>query len=431
MLQLNFNSISEAMPGEKWQKLFNTHWPAYKAWFESKGAAHQPSLETCVENLKKYMPEYLPTYKRLCALAGDDEVAARFLTGYQPPAYISGCSQVVWQDEPMLVRNYDYHPHLSEGTVLLSAWNGKQVLATGDCLSGVVDGMNGDGLVVSLTFGGRKIVGKGFGIPFIIRYVLEFCSSIAEAVEALQRIPSHMSYNIMLLDKSGAYKMLQLSPDNPAVVTDTPASTNHQGKVDWPEHAQFSKTVEREKFILDALYDTSQNRDSIVQSFLNPPLFNRLYSDGFGTVYTAVYKPLEGSMELKWQDKNLLQSFSDFKECNTLVTFTEKVPMTAPSYHPAEPAQRDTKVPAQQQPAYQVSEYSGFGDANYWIEYGQSWASGNPTQLSQQIAKSIVASLGLPADANTRKIIDQFMNEEKRRGQVPWEMLADLWSNLG
>jgi len=34
-----------------------------------------------------------------------------------------------------------------------------------DCLWGLLDGVNGDGLCASLTFGGRRIVGVGFGIP--------------------------------------------------------------------------------------------------------------------------------------------------------------------------------------------------------------------------------------------------------------------------
>ena len=431
MLQLNFNSISEALPGAKWQKLFNTHWPAYKAWFQSKGAATNPSLQTCVENLKRYMPEYMPTYERLCKLAGDDEIASRFLTGYQPPAYISGCSQVVWQQEPMLVRNYDYHPNLSEGTVLLSAWNGKQVMATGDCLSGVVDGMNDDGLVASLTFGGRKIVGNGFGIPFIIRYVLEFCSNVAEAVEALKRIPSHMAYNIMVLDKTGAYKMVYISPDQPARVTDKPASTNHQEKIDWPEHAHFTHTVEREKYILQALYDAKQDRENLANSFLKFPLFNRLYSQGFGTIYTAVYKPVEGIMELRWPDKILSQTFTGFKEGATLITYTEKAPASAPAYQKPKPAQRDISVPGEKEPAYEVPENGMNEDPNFWENYGKSWASADYAQLSQQVVKTMVESIGLPPGTDTDKILEQYNSEQKKRGQVPWEMLADLWANLG
>ncbi len=393
MLQLNFNSISEMLPGEKWLQLFNTHWPAYRAWFQSKGAVEHPDLKTALANLERYMPEMMPTYKQLCRLAGDDKIAARFLTGYQPPAYISGCSQVVWKQTPMLVRNYDYHPHLSEGTLLQSAWNGKKVIATGDCLWGVVDGMNEDGLVASLTFGGRKATGKGFGIPFIMRYVLEFCSDVPQAVKALCRIPSHMAYNVMVMDKTGSSKMVQLSPDHPPVITELLVSTNHQGTIDWPEHASFSKTVEREKFLLDALADPAQNAENIIAEFLEAPLFNRRYNDGFGTVYTAVYKPAEGLMELRWPGKILQQSFDNFKENVTAIIYHEKTPAAAPVY----------TAPVYEEPAYAETEYNSYGDAGYWVDYGKSWASGNPSQLSQQVAKTIVDSLGIAGNADTHK----------------------------
>ena len=47
--------------------------------------------------------------------------------------------------------------------------------------------MNDAGLAVSLTFGGRPQVGDGFGIPLVIRYVLEVCETIEEAVRVLRR----------------------------------------------------------------------------------------------------------------------------------------------------------------------------------------------------------------------------------------------------
>lgn len=413
-MQLNFSSISETLPGDKWQKLFQKHWPAYKAWFQSKGAFDSVDLATSQRELKNYMPEWVPTYEKLCTLAGNDPKAARFLTGYQPPAYITGCSQAIWQENPQLVRNYDYHPNLCEGTLLNSAWNGKHVIGVGDCLCGIVDGMNSDGLVVSLTFGGRKAVGKGFGIPFIIRYVLEFCSNVKEATEALVRIPSHMSYNIGVLDKTGAYKMLQISPDRDPVVSDVPVSTNHQGAIDWPEHASFSKTVEREKFLIDKLNSGDLTADKIADAFLQDPLFNRQYNSGFGTVYTSVYRPAEGYMELRWQEKTLRQSFADFEDCETLITFSEK----ASQYVYAE---RGTEItPSTASYAYEATD---------WEAYGRAWGSGDSEVLSKVVAQSIGNILGITGTPAMEKIMADISQETKVRGQVPWEMLADVWAS--
>ena len=76
-----------------------------------------------------------------------------------------------------------------------------------DCLWGLLDGINDAGLAISLTFGGRPQVGEGFGIPLIIRYVLETCRNTGEAMRALRRIPVQMSYNVTALDQEGARAM--------------------------------------------------------------------------------------------------------------------------------------------------------------------------------------------------------------------------------
>lgn len=371
-MNLDLHSISEDQPGKKWQALFQKHWPAYKAWFLSKSNAKAPDLTTCRAMLKKYMPEFYPTYLQLCELAGNDKVAHRFLTGFQPPAYISGCAQIVSEKEAQLVRNYDFDPNLSEGTLLRSSWNGKAVIAMGDCLIGVVDGMNESGLVVSLTFGGRKEVGVGFGIPFILRYVLEHCHTLDQALAALKRIPSHMSYNIMLMNKQGKHYLLHLAPDRAPMVTDLSASTNHQGRIDWPEHAAFSKTVERELYLHEMLAENGLTCQQISDEFLKAPLFNRKYSQGFGTIYTAVYRPREGAMQLRWPGIELLQSFDRFQEGITSIAYEEKVAHTNIS-----------KIPAEQL----ETNYNEAVD-NYWVEYGRSWEKYqySPESLSKRMA---------------------------------------------
>lgn len=42
--------------------------------------------------LDEHMPELVPTYERLVALAGGDRLAARFLSLYRPPGFVVGCT---------------------------------------------------------------------------------------------------------------------------------------------------------------------------------------------------------------------------------------------------------------------------------------------------------------------------------------------------
>ena len=317
-----FEAIAEDYPGPKWQALFQRHWPAYQRWFLGEGNKARPFYLTSVRMLRQHMPELLPTYERLVALAGGSDIAARFLSLYCPPPYLTGCSQAVWPGAiPVLVRNYDYSPQLFEGVILKTAWNGRQVIATSDCLWGVVDGINEDGLTISLTFGGRRIVGAGFGVPLLLRYILEFCTTTAEAV--LKRVPTHMAYNVTVLDRSGAFLTAYIAPDRPAVVRPVPITTNHQQQIEWHQHAQATASLERERFLKFRLRESIATPDKLIQAFLRSPVYSTAYGRGFGTLYTAVYRPFDKEVDYLWPNGSWRQSFSAFEEGTRVVLFPQ------------------------------------------------------------------------------------------------------------
>lgn len=300
-MDLVFEAISETKPGAKWQSLFNALWPAYKRWFLADGIDARQTYYAGYRALKTHMPELVPTYEHLCELAGGGDLEARFLSFYCPPAYLSGCSQAIWPGaEPMLVRNYDYAPALCDGLIMHSKWNERRVLGMSDGLFGLVDGINDAGLAISLTFGGRTIVGDGFGVPIILRYILEFCTDAKSAVEVLQRVPCHMAYNVTVVDKRGDHATVFLSPDRKALVTDHRVATNHQEHVEWHRHARATATVERERFLLQRLTLHDEPAKRFIGAFQRPPLYSTAFGRGFGTVYTAVYWPKKGRATYLW-----------------------------------------------------------------------------------------------------------------------------------
>ncbi len=291
-MYLDFRAVEEAVPGRKWQGLFRRHWPSYEYWFFSSGIEQRPTFAVAERMLKRHMPELMPTYERLCDLAGGGDIAARFLSLYRPPAFLTGCSQVVWPGaEPMLIRNYDYSPALCEGAILLSRWNGRSVLATTDCLWGALDGVNDAGLAVSLTFGGRQVVGDGFGVPLIVRYILEFCDTTKDAEAVLRRVPSHMAYNVTVVDRGCDFITAYLAPDREPRISPVPIAANHQGEIDWHKYARATATVERERFLFFRLQDSKMTAPKLLRCFLRSPLYTTAFDNGFGTLYTAAYKP--------------------------------------------------------------------------------------------------------------------------------------------
>jgi predicted choloylglycine hydrolase len=321
--QLEFEAVEELSPGPKWQARFEAMWPAYRAWYLKDGSSDRPDLATCRRALTRHMPELVPAYERLVELAGGDELAARLLSLYRPPGFVVGCSQGAWtRDAPVLARNYDYPVSRLEGIVYLTEWSGRRVLGMSDCLWGLLDGINDAGLAVSLTFGGRRDVGDGFGIPLVVRYLLEVCADVAEAREALAQIPVHAAQNLTLLDRSGSFLTAYVGPGRTPEFRAVAATTNHQGKVEWPEYARAIRTVEREQRVLELLDDPKLTREQFVEAFLEPPLRNTEYVQGFGTIYTAAYYPAEGRAEYRWPDSTWEQSLDRFEETRHTETFT-------------------------------------------------------------------------------------------------------------
>jgi predicted choloylglycine hydrolase len=304
--------IHEETPGVRWQSLFDSTWPAYRAWYLSEGLDKRPDLPSCRAALNRHMPELVPTWERLVVLADRDDLAARMLSLWEPPGFAPGCAQLVLEKpQRLLIRNYDYSPDLFEQVVYSSRFIDRRVIGTGDCLWGLLDGMNDDGLVVSFTFGGRPGAGHGFGISLVVRYLLEVCATVQDARAVLDRLPVSMSYNVTISDRLGATVTAFVAPDSPPEFFDTPLATNHRGIVpEYPEAARALNSVGRQDALM-RLVQSAPNVRRATEAFLKKPLHNTAYSRGFGTLYTAVYFPDEQIVQYHWPDTSWHRSFSD------------------------------------------------------------------------------------------------------------------------
>ena len=348
-IQVPFSTLIEDQPGPEWQAMFQRLWPGYRSWFLRSGVVGRPSYLESRRAMRQHMPELVPVWERVVELAGGGDVEARFLSSWCPPPYIAGCSQGVWVDPtgvdgPALLRNYDFAPGLLEGNWLATRWGGKRVVAMGDCLWGALDGMNEAGLAASLAFGGRTVSGQGFGIPVVLRYVLEVAETTAEAVALLQRLPISMCYSITLLDRHADAATVFVAPDRPAEVTRRNAVTNFQHQVDWPEHARATHAEERLQRLQQQL-DGPGTLAEATAALLQPPLFQAAYLRGYGTLYSAVYRPQSGQVELLWPGQQWVQSVDQFEPGVRDIVYTPQAAEdVGPS--PAELAEALQQAPA-------------------------------------------------------------------------------------
>lgn len=318
-MTLTFDAVSEGTPGGKWHRRWMRSWPAYEAWFVSRGGDAGPDRIACRTALGRYMPELLPVYDQLVAIAGGGDRAARFLSAWCPPRYLGGCSLAAMSDgtDVRLLRNYDLSPDLNEGLLLRSEWTGRPVMGMVEFLWGLSDGINDAGLSVALAYGGRSETGEGFGVTTILRYVLEVCDTVEDALDVLDRVPSHMAYNIVLADASGATASVELAPGGGAKRMPRAIATNHQSGVAAPDRAHFTRTYERHKF-LSAL--PVGVRDLHI-TFTSAPLRQDRYSEALGTLFTAEYDPLERSLRLIWPKEDWHQTLAQFDEGQRVIDY--------------------------------------------------------------------------------------------------------------
>lgn len=295
----NLLLLSDDRPGKAWAEVHQRFWPGWKQWFTSKGGMSASSGEARLA-VRRYMPELERLIDQLAAIDPNDEELHAFLTFWCPPRYLTHCSQAASNDAhgPFLIRNYDLDPALSELTLLRSAWRGKKVIGMTDGLSGLSDGINENGLAASLSFGGRLVVGRGFGVPMILRYLLEVCTDVQDAIEVLRLLPVHMSYNLTLTDRTGRAVTAFVAPDRPPMFRTQSWATNHQLGVELTGHGRFSATLEREELLQSTVAAGQADAETFKQVFLGKPVFSTRYGEGFGTIFTSLYRPATAEMEL-------------------------------------------------------------------------------------------------------------------------------------
>ena len=386
---IHFRAYEEDTAGFKWLSRAQHFWPAYERWYGWGGLTRRPSYLACRRAMRAHMPEIVPMYEKLTEMLGGEDTQARFLSLWTPPPFIAGCSQAIWQNPAgngnALLRNYDFSPALLEGSMFSTQWHDQRVVAMSDCIWGVLDGMNVSGVAVSLSFGGRTVVGEGFGVPVILRYVLEFATNGREAVAMLCRIPSHMSYSVTVLDKTGFHAIVHLAPDRPPAVVDEKVVTNYQGEVMWLAHARATRSVERKEMLENCL-NQQANLEQMENALMRAPVFQTSFHRGYGTLYSAAYLPESNAVDYMWPSYRWRQQLDDFQEGAVKVDYgvtylehmegAERKAVTVPSDHiGVDVVWMDDVV--QPHECVRLEVVSGEPNVTFvpWMDEGYAWGS--------------------------------------------------------
>ena len=158
----------------------------------------------------------------------------------------------------------------------------------------------------------------------------------------LCRIPSHMSYSVTVLDKTGFHAIVHLAPDRPPAVVNEKVVTNYQGEVMWLAHARATRSVER-KEILESCLNQHANLEQMKNALMRAPVFQTSFHRGYGTLYSAAYLPESNCVDYMWPSYRWRQQLDGFQEGEVKVDYgvtylehmegAERKAVTVPSDH--------------------------------------------------------------------------------------------------
>ena len=72
--------------------------------------------------------------------------------------------------------------------------------------------------------------------------------------------------------------------------------------------------MEREEFLLQRMMRHRESEQNLIAAFQRPPLYSLNFDRGFGTLYTAAYRPRAGTLELRWPGLSWRLSLDNFVE---------------------------------------------------------------------------------------------------------------------
>jgi predicted choloylglycine hydrolase len=217
---------------------------------------------------------------------------------------IHGCTCFCYNDNNKMFfgRNSDMFPALkaTSESILYRPDKGYMFLGHSTSMVQMEDGMNEHGLAIGMNFLMTKYRKPGLNTGMIIRYILESCKTVQEAVDLIKTLPISSTQNFMMADKNGDMAVVECSPNKMVVrkLDDFLVSTNHfVDAIMQSEHANpddnWYLSKDRYDTVQKALSDESLAKDGLyAQNILSGKMGFLCQYDkklNFDTIWSVVY----------------------------------------------------------------------------------------------------------------------------------------------
>ena len=136
--------------------------------------------------------------------------------------YQHGCTCFAFKDDRNIIfgRNSDFFTEIRNvcESALYSPDRGNRFIGNSTAMVEMEDGYNEHGLAIGLTFIFPRIFKPGLNAGILLRYILEKCRTVKEALEALHILPISSSQTFTIVDKTGAMAVVECNCEKIIVI---------------------------------------------------------------------------------------------------------------------------------------------------------------------------------------------------------------------
>ena len=174
------------------------------------------------EILKDYYPEVIQEIKGFAKGINDEpENLGAFLLSIGVFDTTGQCSVFAYNNNNSVIigRNYDMLFAFKKFTEssLIAPKDKYSYISQSDVFIGRSDGINEKGVSIAMSFVNGTEIQPGIGFHFIVRKVLENCSSVEQAIKLIRETKVASANNYLIADKSGDIAVVEIAPQKSMV----------------------------------------------------------------------------------------------------------------------------------------------------------------------------------------------------------------------
>jgi len=168
----------------------------------------------CIVECQRVYPEILEEIKGTAdGMKADFEDLASFIFCIYCFQYNNWCTCFAFKDKNNIVlgRNSDFLIKIKKGyeSTFYNLDNSYSFIGNNTAMIQMEDGVNIHGLAVGLTFIFPTVLKPGLNAGLLVRYILEKCRTVREAVGHLKKMPISSSQTLTMIDKTGDMALVE------------------------------------------------------------------------------------------------------------------------------------------------------------------------------------------------------------------------------